>query len=400
MIRQCVLIAFVVSICAQYMAAEPDEQMDNHIVRIGPELAAQHGIVVAKAVESQATAAPIHAPGWIAHDPDATAIVGTAVGGRVAIVHVAAGATVAAGDPLIEIESPELGRVQSDFLQKRALVEVARARADIAELAGRRAADLAKDQAIPVAEAGRRELESRQAQAELASARSDLQTAEHALVLSGMDDAARKALAETGAISPRVVIHAPIAGIVVSRDAVRGQMVSPETPSLLTIADTTSVWVLANVPEAQAPAVKPGAAARIRSQALGDRSIKTTVAHVAATVDAATRSVQIRCVVKGSAAMKAGAFVDVEITPESPKAALVVPRDAVFSIDGGSAVFMPMPGGAGVYTAHAIETGRAAGDNVPVLDGLAAGDEVVVKGGFILKAELLKSGAKGCCDND
>ncbi len=68
-------------------------------------------------------------------------------------------------------------------------------------------------------------------------------------------------------------------------------------------------------------------------------------------------------------------------------------------VDSMPTVFVP-DGEPHRFIARNVDVGSAIGDSVPILSGLKAGDQVVVKGGFLIKADLGKSGAPGCCDND
>ncbi|MBA3685773.1 MAG: efflux RND transporter periplasmic adaptor subunit, partial [Planctomycetes bacterium] len=143
-----------------------------------------------------------------------------------------------------------------------------------------------------------------------------------------------------------------------------------------------------------------GSPAIISGPLLADGPLTTTVTFVSPSVDTQTRSVQVRMAVEGAGALRPGAFVQVEIRPQSARSAVVVPRAAVFSVDSMPTVFVPDGVIANRFIAREIETGPAVGDVVPVISGLAAGDRLVVSGGFLIKADLGKHAAKGCCDAD
>ena len=71
-----------------------------------------------------------------------------------------------------------------------------------------------------------------------------------------------------------------------------------------------------------------------------------------------------------------------------------VPEEAVQTIDGDPAVFVPVKGEASTFTKRTVRVGDAIDEMVPILDGLTEGESVVVAGSFLLKADLGKASAK------
>ncbi|MBA3845981.1 MAG: efflux RND transporter periplasmic adaptor subunit [Planctomycetes bacterium] len=364
-------------------------------VTLSAELQARHGVRVAP-VEARALIDTVRAPGHVAWHPDAVAHVGAAASGRVVRLHASIGAAVKAGDPLIEIESPELGRAQSEFLQRRAQVAVANARIVQAKRAHDRAVALHAEEAIAAAEAQRRETDWKAAETEALAAQADEQASINALTMFGMDAAARERLIATGAIAPRLILTAPIDGVLIDRHASLGEIIHIEDEDIATVADPARIVVMVDLPEAFAAAVAAGDPATVSGASLAS-AIEATVGSVAPAIDAATRTVQARVDLPAGTRLRPGAFVQIVIHPHSAgEAVAAVPRDAVFAMDGVTVVFVPA--GDGVFAAREVTVGAPVGDWVPVMKGLNAGESAVVAGGFIIKADLGKSGAKGCCD--
>jgi len=377
--------------------AKPDHAKDIPTAVIPQAAATANGLTVAP-VASRAVARPVTAPARVVFDPDAQAHIGSVVAGRVAKVHVRVGDVVKAGDALIDVDSPELGRVQSEFVQRQAALTVAKANLTIAEQAWTRAQALVGEQVIAIAEAQRREGEFKRGQTGVMAAEADVQAAANALHVLGIDAAARGVLATTGTVLPRLTIRSPIAGTVIRREVTIGEAVNAERDALLVIADTSNLWVLVDIPEALAGAIRAGDRARITAPGLVGGPLDAVVSQVATTVDPATRSVQVRVVVPGGSGLRAGAFAEVTITPvASGKSAVVIPRSALFTWQSMPAVFVPGPI-ADTYQVRTVTVGEPIGDEVPVLSGLKDGERAVIAGGFLIKAELGKSGAKGCCD--
>jgi cobalt-zinc-cadmium efflux system membrane fusion protein len=95
-------------------------------------------------------------------------------------------------------------------------------------------------------------------------------------------------------------------------------------------------------------------------------------------------------------ALRPGMFCRVEISAgegAAGEAVLAVPDDAVQTVEGGPAVFVPVAGEDDTFAKRAVTVGKPVGGWVPVLSGLKEGEPVVVGGSFILKADLGKSGA-------
>ncbi len=377
---------------------QEEEGGEANEVKLSPEAIAGSGVKLGRA-SHQALTPTLLAPARVAFNAEAMAYVGSPLSGRVAEVGVRLGDTVKAGDPMLVIESAELGEAQSDFIQKRVAAVSAGTVIEPLRNAYERGKVLYdKGQGISQAELQKRESDLRVAEAGLETARAAVTAANNKLVLLGLDEPSVEALAKTGTINPRMPVAAPISGQVVERAVTLGQLVGPEKESLLVLADMTRLWLLADVPEARLGDLAVGARAWVRVGASKDR-IEGKVTFVPASLDPATRSAQVRIEVSGDhPALRPGAFAQAEIeigrlADEQPKPVLTVPEEAVVQIENRSTVFVPVPQEENTFAARAVTVGEAVGDLIPVLGGLKDGDEVVVAGAFILKAELGKGEA-------
>jgi cobalt-zinc-cadmium efflux system membrane fusion protein len=372
-------------------AGEPTE------VTLTPEVI-RHFQITTVRIEPLALREPVIAPGTVAFVPETTAHIGTVVLGRVAVIHVQVGDMVKAGDPLITIDSPELGLAQNDWLQKRATIAVAQAEVSIAERAHQRAQVLVKDDGISVGEAQRREGDLLKAQANRIAAQAAVQAAENIMRIHGMDQEAIEALGKSGQVSTRLVIRAPSSGTIIHSNVALGEVVRPETESVMTIADTARLVVLAQVPASQANLVSVGSTARITATALPEKQVDGTVSAIAPQIDDDTRTRSVRIPLAGDAGLTAGTFVEVMIIP-APTAGgteakvLAVPREAVFTFGGAPVVFVS-DDEPNTYRMKKIAIGPAVGSLVPVISGLDGKEAVVAHGGFILKAEFGKADAE------
>jgi len=377
-------------------AVEPGGEAEP--LRLTAASAARHGVELAP-VATRALRRLLRAPAHVAFDEARTAHIGCALRGRVAEVPVSLGTNVDAGDPLLVVDSPELGEAQVEWLQRRSALQSAAPRVDYAERAWRRAKALFDEShGIAEAEVLRREAEHAAAAAALREAEVALLAARQRLLLLGMAADDVDALAAGGDVVPRLTIRAPFAGTVIARDVTLGELVSPDRDMLLAISDTSRLWVLADVPESQIGAVRPGAVVHVHRGRHGDEAAATgAVDRIAPTVDRATRTAEVRVVVEGGSSLKAGMFVEacVEVPAEGGREVVAVPVEAVQTVDRREVVFVPVAGEPHAFRMRPVELGELVDGYRPVRAGLAAGEQVVTTGSFVLKALALGSTDEG-----
>lgn len=340
-------------------------------------------------------------PARVAFNAEAMAHVGSPLPGRVVELGVRLGDSVSKGDVLLVVESPELGEAQSDFLQKRILAKTSVAGVDLAKNALERATRLYdQNKGIALDEVQKREVEFKSAQAAYQTGQSAAVAAENKLHLLGMDQAAVEKLAETGEVNPRFTIVAPLPGRVVEREVTLGELVNPEKEALIVLADTTTLWVLADVPETRLPEVSIGAGAWIKSGAVNGHKHEGTVSYISPMVDPRTRSAQVRVAVQCEhGTLWPGMFVQVEITATDqanpdPPPVVAVPEDAIQTVEGAPSVYVPVPNEPNTFTKRPVTVGKPVAGLVPVHSGLVEGESFVAAGSFILKAELGKASAE------
>lgn len=339
-------------------------------------------------------------PARVGFNAEAMAHVGSPLAGRAVELKVRLGSDVKVGDPLVVVESPELGAAQSEFLIKRTCAQTAAPGVELANTSWERAQHLYEStQGIALTEVQKREAEHRSAVAALQSAEAEALAAENRLHLMGMTQTQVEALTKSGEVDPHITIKAPIAGQVVQREVTLGELVHPEREALLVLADMSTLWVVADVPEAEVDQVAVGAKALVRIGGMDAAPIPGSVAFIAPMLDAATRTAQVRVEVRGSVvALKPGMFARVEIetkgtSNKAEERVLAIPDEAVQTVEGRSAVFVPVAGEKNTFVKRVIRAGHVVGGMVPVLAGLKEGESVVVAGSFIMKAELGKGSA-------
>lgn len=366
----------------------------------------QYGVKVEPA-ELRLLQPTILTPARVAFNTEAMAHVGSPLRGRAIEVKVRLGDTVKAGQALVVVESPELGEAQADFLLRQSAVLTATPAAELSKIAWERARELyERSQGISLTDVQRREAEFKAAIANVKATEAAAIAAKNRLNLLGMDGVAVDALAKTSEIIPRYSIRSAIDGLVVQREVTPGEIISPDRESLMVVADTRSLWVLADVPEAKLAGVDRGTKAWVTIGSSSDPSnpaprFDGIVTFVSPIVDPLTRSAQVRIEVPNSAEhglmLRPGMFAVAEILQQAsgtkPVPVIAIPDEAIQTVEGGPAIFVPVDGEPNTFAKRAVTVGKPVGGWVPILSGLSEGQPFVVTGTFILKAELGKAGA-------
>ena len=352
----------------------------------------RYGVVVGHA-ERRTLVPTVTVPARVSFDLEHVSHVGVAVTGRVAELRVRLGDAVSAGDVLMTVDSPDVGEAEADYLQKRAAAAVAGPAVTRARASVERAERLMHDsQGVTLTEVQRRQGELATAEGAAHTADAALTAARGRLRMLGVGDDVVTAIDDKGTVDSRYTVRSPLAGHIVRQEVTRGELVRPDQPSLMTVADLSTLWVIADVPQVDVGGVGVGAKARVLS---AGPAVVATVAYIAPQVEELTRTAQVRLAVTGPTPLRAGMFVRAEIeTRGGGEPVVAVPDGAVLMIDGTTCVFVPI--GDGAFEKRPVAVGPAVGGWVPIVSGLGDGDAVVVSGGFILKAEL----GKGSVEED
>ena len=197
----------------------------------------------------------------------------------------------------------------------------------------------------------------------------------------------------TGEPMRLVTIHAPRTGVVVNRGVTVGTSVDPST-TLLTIADLSRVWVLAEVPEANIPGIRVGATAQLDFPASGREAFPARVDFLYPTLTDRTRTLRVRFSAPNtSGALRPGLYGTATFTSAGPEV-ITVPRDAVVDTGVQQHVFVAT---GDRFEPRAVMLGVQLADRVEVRSGLEAGERIVAAGVFLLDSEsrLRATGSTG-----
>jgi cobalt-zinc-cadmium efflux system membrane fusion protein len=359
-------------------AARPEPQAamsaQANLVHVDPGMLRDLRITTA-GVELRSDRENVTLFGELGVDERSYAEVGVPVSARATRLLAAQGDVVRAGQSLLEVQSAELGRARSEYLS-------AAARVNLAERALQRKRELAAERIAP-------QREVQEAEAEDAAARAELRAAHTALSTLGEpppgDDAETRDPAS-------FVLRSPVAGTVLERSVVLGQMLDPQEPAFR-IANLGTLWLTVHAFEADAVRIVTGTAARVTFAALPGQEFQGTVTLVGSEVERESRTVPIRVEVRNRGdALRPGMSATAALpvgAAEQP--ILTIPVAAVQRVRETWSVFLPRD--AGTFEIRAIGRGRDLGGEAEVLSGLKAGEEVVVDGAFLLKAQAEMSEA-------
>jgi len=335
----------------------------------------------------------IRATGSIQADADHSTPILLPFSGQVIDVMAEPGQRVTAGQPLLRIASPELVDARNTLLTAAAAQASASEAARIAE-------GNAKRQKAIYETAGGALKDYLQSQADLVTAQSNLRTAQSALRaaqdrlgLFGKSAAETQALESAGRSvggKAATLYRAPVSGIVADRSVAPGQFVSAGgSAPLLTITDPAHVWLVAQLPESEANAIRLGDRVTVTTPALPGRAFAATIDNIAAALDPATHRLPVRATVANpEGALKPQMFASFVIRrPLQGGAGVLVPEAAVIH-EGDSARVWAL-GPDTLLHGRPVAIGETEGGFTRVTAGLRPGDRIVTSGAlFVNEAGL------------
>ena len=297
----------------------------------------------------------------IAFDDRKLAILGPPVQGRVSSVDVVPGDHVEKGALLLTLRAPDIAAASAQLTE-----------AKTARLLAERNAERSK---LLVDHGAGSQSEAQQAESTLAQAQAEEQRANAVLAAFGGSHG-----------SNEYQLRSPIAGVVVERNVAVGTEVhADQDKPLITVADLSTLWVMADVYEQDLSRIRVGDEARVHVPAFPDKEPMGHITYVANTIDPVTRVAVARIEIPNpDLSLRPGMFANVQVKGLSngvvdiPIAAVLARRDQFF-------VFTKNPNGS--FTQHEVRPGEQHGQHVQILAGLNPGDPVVTEGAILLDAE-------------
>jgi membrane fusion protein, heavy metal efflux system len=305
--------------------------------------------------------------GAVAYNAFNTTPVITQVGGPVSRILVVPGQHVSVGQPMLDVSSPDYSQLLDAYLKAE----------DSFRLANKnyvRAQDLYQHQAI-----AERDLE--QAESDRNQAQADLNAADQGMKILGIKNPADLAKAPSSASIP---VLAPISGEVVERLVSPGQVVQAGQTQAFTISDLTTVWVLANVYQADLAYVRSGDDVVVQTDAYPN-SFHGRISYVSPALDPNTRTLQARIVVDNPGErLKKDMYCTVTVTAGSIPNAVAVPDSSVLR-DDNNQPFVYVAVGANQFGRRDVELGQSQSGQTQILKGISVGEKVVGDGSLFLQ---------------
>jgi cobalt-zinc-cadmium efflux system membrane fusion protein len=335
-------------------------------------------------VSSMVFQSEVQTDGKIAINADRTTPVFSPYSGRVTKVMANLGDRVKPGTPLLAIAASEFAQAQNDLLAATSALETARSQLTLAQ------ANEQRKHGLYDAKAGSLQ-DWLQSQADLVTAQNNLRAAETAvglvrnrLRILDQSDTQIGALEKEKTMNPVTVVVAPIGGTVIDRQVGLGQFVQANAGNpVYSIGDLSTVWLVANVREADAPRVQLGSPVEVRVLALPQRVFKAKLTYVAGLVDPNTHRLTVRAEIPNQDGMlKPEMFATFSIGKGGESAAPAVPESAIIYEGDAARVWIAQDDG--TLAARPIQTGRSSNGMVEVVSGLTAGVKVVTSGSLFI----------------
>ena len=315
-----------------YIPVYAGEDEDGSVVTVSPGRIQRSGVRTGL-VERRVVAQPVRVPGTVALDERRVTVVATRSDAYIDHVeNVTTGDRVRRGQPLVHIYSPEINAAAAQLI------------------------------ANPGFDGARRRLQN-------------LNVSED--VIGEME--------RTRKVPMAVTWSSPRDGVVLQRNAIEG-MKAGAGETLFRIADVSTLWVLADVPERDLAAVHVGQSATLHLRGTPGRSFAGKVAVIYPQVNPETRATRVRIEIPNpDGLLLPDMYAEVEIATGDSGAVVAVPDEAI--LDTGERQIVLVDRGDGRFEPRTVTVGAQGGGYTAIRDGVAVGDRVVTAANFLIDAE-------------
>ncbi len=341
-----------------------EEGHEEGIIKLSPEQISSSGVQITS-VRQGDLSHQVNVPGRIITDADRMAQIVPKVSGIVTEARKNLGDTVKKGEVLALIESREMAEASAEY-----------------QAAGR-SAELARTTHNREKTLWQKKITAEQ---DYLTAKNAWQEAQIRL------DLAKQKMETLGGVSGKASryheLKSPLDGLVVERELTLGEFVDTSKKAF-TVADLSILWVEIALPPDDLPKVKEGQTAVVSSS--GKQS-EGKLIFVSPVINPDTRSAKAIIELNNSdGTWRSGDYANASIVTDTQAAGLIIPQEAVQTIEGKPVVFVKTEEG---FEKRAITTGKKDGDHLEVTSGLVPNEQVAIGNTFILKAEAGKSEAE------
>ena len=326
-------------------------------------------------VEERAFPIEKDAVGSVDFNEELTTQVFTPYQGRIISLFGSVGDDVKQGQTLFTIDSPDLLQAESTLI----------AAAGVSELNTRnltRLRDLYTTRAVS-------QHDVEQAESDQQTAEGNLRAARDAVRLFGKTDADIDRIVAKRSANSTLVVPSPITGRITARNAAPGLYVQPgNAPAPYTVANIDTMWMLANVPEADSPAFRVGQPVQIKVSAFPDLVFAGKISTIGATVDPNTRRVLVRSEVSDPQhELRSGMFANFVISVGVPARSPAIPLDGVVR-EGDATMTAWVTADRRRFTQRTVKIGEQRDGYRQILNGVQVGELVATEGALFLSNAL------------
>jgi cobalt-zinc-cadmium efflux system membrane fusion protein len=313
--------------------------------------------------------------GGIDFNQEASSGVYPTVAGKILEIHARAGDDVAQGARLYTVDSPDLVQAESTLISA----------AGTLALTGKALARTR--QLFEVQGASQKDLD--QAASDQQAAEGALRAARDAVRILGKTPDEVEAIIAGRKVDSVLVVRSPIAGRVTARNAAPGLFVQPgSAPAPFTVTDLSTMWMLASVPEADIPLLALDQEVEVAVKAYPGRLFRGRIVNIGASVDPATRRLQVRSEVRDPRhELRAGMFATFLIRTGRTERSLAVPEAGVVR-EGDGTLSVWVNTAARRLERRAVRVGLQQDGMRQILEGLAPGERVATDGAIFLSNAL------------
>ncbi|MDP4174493.1 MAG: efflux RND transporter periplasmic adaptor subunit [Bacteroidota bacterium] len=366
--------------CSKKSEAKSDkekEETHSEIIKLSDKSIGEIGLKT-ETLTSQPFKGYLTLPAKVITNQDNEAQVGSLVQGRVHKVFVRVGDFVKPGQALMQVEGLEIGEIKAGFLTSKANLDFKKANYERQKLL--------LEQNV----GSRKSLLEAQSEYEKALAEFNAEDKKiHSIGLTDNEVLNGKGSHSDEHTSGTLTIKAPIAGYVVERNVVIGQLVDGTT-NAFRIINTNSVWVDGQLNEKDASKLTEKTNVIFTSTAFPDKKFNGKLSYIGKVVDEKSRTITVRAEFNNvNNSLKPQMFGELKIPAAKDASMLMIPSEALVKFDNIDYLFIQKK--PNTFEKRQVVIGSSQDEMTEIKDGVKEGENVVIKGAFYLKSELLKS---------
>jgi cobalt-zinc-cadmium efflux system membrane fusion protein len=295
--------------------------------------------------------------------------------GRIVELFAKVGDEVKKGQVLFTIDSPDLVQASSTLISSAAVLDLTTRNLERLKMLYASHAAALKD------------LE--QATSDNQTAQGAYRAARDAVRIFGKTDAGIDHIVEERRVDPTLVVSSAISGRITARNAAPGLLVQPgNQPAPFAVADVSTMWMMANVPESDSPAFKVGQEVGVTVMAYPGRVFEGRISTIGSSVDPITHRVLIRSEIDDPKhELRSGMFANFVIRTGEPMRSVAVPLDGVVR-EGDGTMTVWVTADRRRFTQRMVKVGLLRNGFYQILEGLRAGELVATEGALFLSNAL------------